>query len=292
MLPLQFVFKGKRDKVKGSKHSQYTALHDWLFSTNPDAHWANLDTMKEWVGKVLHPYFCQKLVEKHLVEPYTGKSLRIEDIKQRCVLVLDCWKVVDLVGNYKLKALAIKEFEKYLLESLQQQIEENEKRIRQGEKPVGYTCDLKMITLREKIPEKKLILSGWKSCGLSESFSSLYQMEALERMFTAMDMDDTKWREWEAFNCAQKDLGMITPESTERWQDKVNEEEDVDRDQDEPDMVDDGGDKMPNAMKADSEDDFGLWSRSCAFATQHIYGSSSASARCMPLTEADATCTN
>jgi len=317
MLPLQFVFKGKTDKVKGSKHSHYTALHDWLFSTNPDTHWANLDTMKEWVGKVLHPYFCQKLVEKHLVEPYTGKSLRIEDIKQRCVLVLDCWKVhiskaftewmkknypyilllfvparctsklqvVDLVGNYKLKALAIKEFEKYLLESLQQQIEENEKRISRGEKPVGYTCDLKMITLREKIPEwaekgfswfqgdegKELILSGWKSCGLSESFSSLYQMQALERMFTAMDMDDTKRREWEAFNCAQKDLGMITPESAERWQDKVNEEEDVDRDQDEPDMVDDdGGDKMPNAMKADSEDDFGLWSRFCAFATQHI----------------------
>lgn len=320
MLPLQFVFKGKTDKVKGSNHSHYAAMHDWLFSTNPDTHWANLDTMKEWVGKVLHPYFCQKLMEKHLVEPYRGKSLRVEDIKQRCVLVLDCWKVhiskaftewmkknypyilllfvparctsklqvVDLVGNYKLKALAIKEFEKYLLESLQQQIEENEKRIRQGEKPVGYTCDLKMITLREKIPEwaekgfswfqgeegKELILSGWKSCGLSESFSSMYQMQALERMFTAMDMDDTKRREWEAFNCAQKDLGMITPESTERWQDKVNEEDDVDRDQDEPGMVDDhegtDGDKKPNAMRADSEDDFGMWSRFCAFATQHI----------------------
>ena len=70
MLPLQFVFKGKIDKVKGSKHSHYTAVHDWLFSTNSDTHWANLDTMKEWVGKVLHPYFCQKLMEKHLVESY------------------------------------------------------------------------------------------------------------------------------------------------------------------------------------------------------------------------------
>ena len=69
-------------------------------------------------------------------------------------------------------------------------------------------------------------------------------------MFTAMEMDDTKRREWEAFNCAQMDLGMITPESTERWQDKVNEEEDVDRDQDERGMDDDDdGDKMPNAMK-------------------------------------------
>jgi len=71
-------------------------------------------------------------------------------VPARCTSKL---QVVDLVGNYKLKALAIKEFEKYLLESLQQRIEENEKRIRQGEKLAGYTCDLKMITLREKIPE-------------------------------------------------------------------------------------------------------------------------------------------
>ena len=59
-------------------------------------------------------------------------------------------QVVDLVGNYKLKALAVKELEKYLLENLQQQISENEKRISRNERPIQYTLDLKMMTLRDK----------------------------------------------------------------------------------------------------------------------------------------------
>lgn len=318
MLPLQFVFKGKTDKVKGKAHLHYTAKHDWLFSTNPDTHWASLNTMKEWVGKVLHPYFCQKLVEKHLLKPFSGKSVKGGDIEQRCVLIIDCWKVhiskafttwmkknypyilllfvparctsklqvVDLVGNYKLKALAVKEFEKYLLENLQQQISENEKRISRNERPIQYTLDLKMMTLRDKVPEwaekgfdwfqtdegRALILSGWKSCGLNESFSSLYQVQALERMFEAMNMDESKRREWELFNCTQKDLGKITDESASRWEDKVNEMDDIDQDQDEPAMVEESpeGGKRPNAMQADSQDDFGMWTRFCAFATQHI----------------------
>lgn len=316
ILPLQFIFKGKTDKVKSTSHHHFTSKHDWLFSTNPDRHWANLNTMKEWVGKVLHPYFCQKLVEKHLVQPYSGRSVKVEDINQRCVLVLDCWKVhisksftewmkekypyilllfvparctsklqvVDLVGNYKLKALAIKEFEKYLLENIHEQIEQNESRISQGKDPIGYTLDLKMTTLRDRVPEwaekgftwfqtaegRELILKGWRSCGLLDSFSSLYQLQALERMFVAMEMDETKRREWEAFNCAQKDLGMITEESCLRWEDRINEQFDIDPDQDEPDIVDNEVGKSPNAMQADAEDDFGLWTRFCAFATHHI----------------------
>ena len=48
-------------------------------------------------------------------------------------------------------------------------------------------------------------------------------------MFVAMNMDESKRREWELFNCTQKDLGKITGESASRWEYKDNEMDDLDQ---------------------------------------------------------------
>lgn len=49
--------------------------------------------LKDGFSKVLHPYFCQKLMEKCLIKPTSCKIMRVQDIKKYCVPILDCWKI-------------------------------------------------------------------------------------------------------------------------------------------------------------------------------------------------------
>lgn len=307
MLPLQLVYKGKTDKVKGSREiiNSYQKSHSWLFSTNADRHWANLDTMKEWVSKVLHPYFLRKMrdIKQH------NQSL---ENNQKCILLLDAWRVhiskefiswmrqkypyilllyiparctsklqiVDLVVNYKLKSLAIQAFEDYIFQGIEKQLKENERRLEQGKNEKSIQIDFTMKTLRDKVPEfaykgfeffmsedgKDLILKGWAAAGLDWSFGKEAPKEAMKRI--EKNMDESMRAEWSALcfaNGSNDDDVIRVPE-----EDIEQDEERIDSNFLNPDR---GTDRLVianNAMDADRLDDFGFWERFLDFCTKHI----------------------
>lgn len=309
MLPLQFIFKGQQDKVKGKDHKKFTTDLNWLFSTNKTKHWANLDTMKEWVRKVLHPYYVAKLNDCGLL---SNMKQAPKSITQRCVLILDCWKVhisqsfvswmkeeypyilllfvparctsklqpVDLVGNFKLKALAVKAFENYLFNSIKDQVASWDEASETADQKPKIELDLSMVTLRDKVPYfaeegykwfrsengKSLILKGWESAGLSRCFDKSFQQESLLKMHSAMSEDQrTAWnlfiKEQETI---EKQCKSVTAKAWEKWQDNSVVLEN-----------DEGSDTLVSIVPTEDDfenslDDFGMIERLSAFLTQHI----------------------
>lgn len=310
MLPLQFIFKGQHDKVKGKDHEKFNTNMNWLFSTNKLKHWASLETMKEWVKKVLHPYYVRKMNECGILNNMKQPP---KSITQRCVLILDCWKVhisqafvtwmraeypyilllyvparctsklqpVDLVGNFKLKALAVKAFENYLFESIVEQVSKWESETGPKADQLKIKLDLSMVTLRDRVPYfaevgykwfqsedgQSLIRKGWESAGLSQCFDKSYQQETLLKIHGAMK--DEQRKAWHSFLKEQeeneKNENAIAGSAWERWQDKSVV---LGCDQDEPDQDDSG---IPTEEDLENSlDDFGMIERLGAFLTQHI----------------------
>jgi hypothetical protein len=57
MLPTQVIFKGKQQRSLPCAAVQESAkAAKWVLSLNPANHWASLETMKEYVTKILVPY--------------------------------------------------------------------------------------------------------------------------------------------------------------------------------------------------------------------------------------------
>jgi hypothetical protein len=82
LLPMQLIYKGKTENScpNGSiKERMFNLGH--RFSLNPKNHWSSEATMKEFVWKILRPYYLQVIKRKGLPE---GTKL---------VWLIDCWSV-------------------------------------------------------------------------------------------------------------------------------------------------------------------------------------------------------
>jgi hypothetical protein len=204
MVPPQLILKGKREKSLPPMAVRIKPEFDgWLFSLNPINTWSSLTTMKEWVQRVLAPYFDAKRKELGL------KS------DQKAVLILDCWsvhksaefrnflrveygniillyvpacctskgQVVDLILNWPMKSASIKEFEAWLSQQVTGKLD-------RGVALVDIKIDLSMTTLRPLIPsmiyvgykafveEKEKVLVGWRRAGLLRAWDPLFRRSA------------------------------------------------------------------------------------------------------------------
>jgi len=88
LLPLQLIFGGKKSKDPKKKNKKSVPkcpdLHDEIKSwhlTQTESHWSNLESMKDYVKKIIVPFVNKKAEEGHL-----------EQNPPRAILILDCWE--------------------------------------------------------------------------------------------------------------------------------------------------------------------------------------------------------
>lgn len=81
MLPLQLIFGGKTNKVVPKGEAAEEMQRSGHHLTNTANHWSNLETCKDFVLKILKPWWLLQKVNKDL--PQTVKM----------VWLIDCWSV-------------------------------------------------------------------------------------------------------------------------------------------------------------------------------------------------------
>ena len=80
--PLQVIWKGKTSRSLPLSSSRDDAvMESWVWNLNEANHWSNMETMKEWVAKILVRY-CEG------VRMQLGLAS-----DQKFVLLMDCWTV-------------------------------------------------------------------------------------------------------------------------------------------------------------------------------------------------------
>lgn len=79
VLPLQLIFQGKTTRCEAT-HTAETTAAKFVFAHSKN-HWSSLETMKQYIEKVIVPYM-QRVIEKHGLHP-----------NSQAVLLLDCWSV-------------------------------------------------------------------------------------------------------------------------------------------------------------------------------------------------------
>ncbi|KAL3688870.1 hypothetical protein R1sor_015179 [Riccia sorocarpa] len=82
LLPFQLIFQGKTRLTIPVTPSAILLQHNGWHLTCTQNHWASFDTMKDWVDRILAPYYVQ-ICKKH--------ELQVGE--QKMVLLLDCWAV-------------------------------------------------------------------------------------------------------------------------------------------------------------------------------------------------------
>jgi hypothetical protein len=205
LLPAQLTFKGKTAASLPPPEVRADDKYDgWFFSLNPKNNWSSLETMKEWVKKVLDPYFSAVKFRMGL-----GAG-------QKSVLLLDCWSVhkskefrdfmaaefpnillifvparctskcqpVDLALNRPLKAAATAAFEKHLHDTFLAAINV-------GTLPADIKINVGMAALRSLIPHfchagfarlmraPEIIIKGWERAGLLAAWDDDFQRAAI-----------------------------------------------------------------------------------------------------------------
>ena len=79
LLPLQFIYEGKTQRCEAKSTSQVTAAEFHI--THSQNHWSNLETMKQYIQKIIVPYVRKKIIQHSLPK------------ESKAILLLDCWSV-------------------------------------------------------------------------------------------------------------------------------------------------------------------------------------------------------
>ncbi|KAL3677855.1 hypothetical protein R1sor_020811 [Riccia sorocarpa] len=205
LLPFQLIFQGKTRLTIPVTPSAILLQHNGWHLTCTQNHWASFDTMKDWVDRILAPYYVQ-ICKKH--------ELQVGE--QKMVLLLDCWAVhrgkefrafmeknhpyvlllyvpagctsiyqpADVAIQRPLKARFARSYHEWAIEQVKLSLDA-------GVEPTGTKFDVSIGTLRAKACEwmwnahvhvadnPDLIRLGWSDCGLLDAWKFEVQKEAL-----------------------------------------------------------------------------------------------------------------
>ena len=89
LLLVQVIVKGKTSRSLPPKDDRVTTEGMGFHYTFSDNHWANKDTMYQWVDTVLAPYLKQTVAALDAKLPEDRKL----PADQKAILIIDCWKV-------------------------------------------------------------------------------------------------------------------------------------------------------------------------------------------------------
>jgi DDE superfamily endonuclease len=204
LLPLQLIFGGTTDKCEPAK--SHHVVKSQFHITHSDNHWSTLETMKEYIERIIQPYINQTIKQHNL------------DRESRAIVLLDCWsvhkskefrnyvrrthpnillvyippnctsqlQVADVALNYSFKHLIKIQYEDWITNEVLKQLQVNESvKLATGAKiikPLILEWCYNSWKKLENRPE--LIIKGWYRCmtDIRDPYDATIQQSAFEKV--------------------------------------------------------------------------------------------------------------
>lgn len=204
LLPLQLIFGGSTDKCEPMK--SHRIIKAQFHVTHSDNHWSTIDTMKEYMERIIQPYIS------HIINLYNL------DRESRAIVLLDCWsvhkskqfrdyvrrthpnillvyippnctgqlQVADVALNYSFKHLIKIQYEEWVADEVMKQLQANESvKLATGAKIIKPLILEWCYNSWKKLENRQeLIIKGWYKCmiDIRDPYDSTIQQTAFDKV--------------------------------------------------------------------------------------------------------------